>query len=170
LTQPQGRCLSFAEREEIALSRAAGESIRRIAAKLGRSPSTISRELTRNAVPGGYRATTAHAQAYARSGRPKPAKLATNLVLREKVEHDLEKRYSPEQIAGRLRQEFPDNPRMWVSTETIYQSLYVQSRGALRRELARCLRTGRALWSTVTPVAIRSASAAAWSARPTPAR
>jgi len=75
----QGRCLSFAEREEIALGRAAGESIRRIAAKLGRSPSTISRELTRNAVPGGYRATTAHAQAYARAGRPKPAKLATNL-------------------------------------------------------------------------------------------
>jgi len=62
-----------------------------------------------------------------------------------KVEHDLEKRYSPEQIAGRLRQEFPDNPRLWVSTETIYQSIYVQSRGALRRELAKCLRTGRAL-------------------------
>jgi len=138
----QGRCLSFAEREEIALGRAAGESIRRIAAKLGRSPSTISWELTRNAVPGGYRATTAHAQGYARAGRPKPAKLATNLVLREKVEHDLEKRYSPEQIAGRLRQEFPDNPRMWVSTESIYQSIYVQSRGALRRELAKCLRTG----------------------------
>jgi len=138
----QGRCLSFAERDEIPLGRAAGESIRRIAAKLGRSPSTISWELTRNAVPGGYRATTAHAQGYARAGRPKPAKLATNLVLREKVEHDLEKRYSPEQIAGRLRQEFADNPRMWVSTETIYQSIYVQSRGALRRELAKCLRTG----------------------------
>ncbi len=71
--------------------------------------------------------------------------LATNLVLREKVEQDLQKRYSPEQIAGRLRREFPDDAEMWVSTETIYQSLYVQSRGALRRELARCLRTGRAL-------------------------
>jgi len=66
-------------------------------------------------------------------------------VLRKHVEHDLEKRYSPEQIAGRLRLAFPDDPEMWVSTETIYQSLYVQSRGALRRDLARCLRTGRAM-------------------------
>ena len=79
------------------------------------------------------------------AARPKPAKLATNLVLREKVEQYLQKKYSPEQIAGRLRVEFPDDPEMWVSTETIYQSLYVQSRGALRRELTRCLRTGRAL-------------------------
>ena len=76
---------------------------------------------------------------------PKPAKLATNLALRGKVEQYLQKRYSPEQISGRLRVEFPDDPEMWVSTETIYQSLYVQSRGALRRELTRCLRTGRAL-------------------------
>ena len=67
------------------------------------------------------------------------------MLLRGKVEQDLEKKYSPEQIAGRLRVEFPDDPEMWVSTETIYQSLYVQSRGALRRELTRCLRTGRAL-------------------------
>ena len=66
-------------------------------------------------------------------------------MLRKHVEHDLEKRYSPEQIAGRLRLAFPDDPEMWVSTETIYQSLYVQSRGALRRDLARCLRTGRAM-------------------------
>jgi IS30 family transposase len=71
--------------------------------------------------------------------------LATNLALRARVEHDLAKRYSPEQIAGRLRDDHPDNPEMWVSTETIYQSLYVQSRGALRRDLAICLRTGRAL-------------------------
>ena len=142
----KGRCLTFAEREEIALGRAVGESMRSIAARLGRSPATISRELTRNAeAPGRYRATSAHAAAYVRASRPKPAKLATNLVLREKVEHDLEKKYSPEQIAGRLRVEFPDDPEMWVSTETIYQSLYVQSRGALRRELTKCLRTGRAL-------------------------
>ena len=142
----KGRCLTFAEREEIALDRAAGESMRAIAARLGRSPSTISRELSRNAEgTGRYRATSAHAAAYERASRPKPAKLATNLVLREMVEHDLEKRYSPEQIAGRLRVEFPDDPEMWVSTETIYQSLYVQSRGALRRELSACLRTGRAL-------------------------
>ena len=142
----KGRCLSFAEREEIALGRAGGETIRAIAARLGRSPSTVSRELTRNADRSGrYRATTAHALAYARASRPKPAKLATNLVLRAKVEQDLKKRYSPEQIAGRLRHEFPDDAKMRVSTETIYQSLYVQSRGALRRDLARCLRTGRAL-------------------------
>ena len=68
--------------------------------------------------------------AWERAARPKPAKLATNLALRGKVEQYLEKRYSPEQISGRLRVEFPDDPEMWVSTETIYQSLYVQSRGA----------------------------------------
>jgi IS30 family transposase len=142
----KGRCLSFAEPEEIAVGRAAGESLRSIAVRLGRSPSTISRELVLNADRHGcYRARTAHALAYDRASRPKPAKLATNLLLRGKVEQDLEKKYSPEQIAGRLRVEFPDDPEMWVSTETIYQSLYVQSRGALRRELTRCLRTGRAL-------------------------
>jgi IS30 family transposase len=141
-----GRCLSFSEREEIALGRAGGETMRAIGARLGRSPSTISRELERNTGCGGrYRATTAHALAYERASRPKPAKLAVNLVLRAKVEQDLERRYSPQQIAGRLRREFPDDAEMWVSTETIYQSLYVQSRGALRRDLARCLRTGRAL-------------------------
>jgi transposase, IS30 family len=137
--------LSFAEREEIALARARGESIRAIARRLGRSPSTISRELRRNAGRGGYRATTAHALAYERASRPKPAKLATNLVLRQVVQDDLRRRFSPEQIAGRLRRRFPEDPEMWVSTETIYQSLYVQSRGALKRELTRYLRTGRAL-------------------------
>ncbi len=142
----QGRYLSFAEREEIALARAGGQSMRAIAARLGRSPSTISRELSRNAESSGrYRATSAHAAAWERAARPKQAKLATNLALRERVEHDLQKKYSPEQIAGRLRVQFPDDPEMWVSHETIYQSLYVQSRGALRRELTRCLRTGRAL-------------------------
>jgi transposase, IS30 family len=142
----KGRCLSFAEREEIALANASGESIRMIADRIGRSPSTISRELRRNADGrGGYRATTAHGLAWERAARPKPAKLATNATLRAKVEDDLAKRYSPEQIAGRLRVEFSDDPEMWVSTETIYQSLYVQSRGALRRELTACLRTGRAM-------------------------
>jgi IS30 family transposase len=142
----QRRYLSFAEREEIALARAAGESMRSIAKQLGRSPSTISRELGRNVDRAGrYRATAAHAVAYERASRPKPAKLVTNRVLRERVQADLHKRYSPEQIAGRLREDFPDEAEMWVSTETIYQSLYVQSRGALRRELTRCLRTGRAL-------------------------
>jgi IS30 family transposase len=142
----KGRCLTFADREEIALRRAAGASVRSIASLLDRSPATISRELRRNAEPGGgYRASSAHAAAWVRASRPKPAKLASNVVLRAKVERDLEKKYSPEQIAGRLRVEFPDDPEMWVSHETIYQSLYVQTRGALRRELATCLRTGRAL-------------------------
>jgi transposase, IS30 family len=142
----RGRYLSFAEREEIALASARGESMRCIARRLGRSPATISRELRRNADrPGGYRATTAHALAYGRAGRPKPAKLATNLALRAKVQQYLEQRYWPEQISGRLRVEFPDDPEMRVSPETIYQSLYVQSRGALRRDLAKCLRTGRTL-------------------------
>jgi transposase, IS30 family len=143
----QGRCLTFSEREEIALARAGGESMRAIARRLGRSPSTISRELARNAGCSGqpYRATTAHALAYERAGRPKPSKLTTNLALRKKVEQDLQRRYSPEQIAGRLRRQFPADPEMRVSSETIYQSLYVQSRGALRRDLTRSLRTGRAL-------------------------
>jgi transposase, IS30 family len=143
----KGRCLSFSEREEIALGRARCETIRVIARRLGRAPSTVSRELRRNADRrgGGYRATTAHALAYERASRPKPAKLQTKLALRELVQDDLRRRFSPEQIAGRLRRRFPDDPEMWVSTETIYQSLYVQSRGALRRELTRYLRTGRQL-------------------------
>ena len=142
----RGCCLTFAEREEIALGRAAGESMRSIADRFGRSPATMSRELQRNLDRRGrYRATAARALAYGRASRPKPAKLVTNLVLREKVEQDLEKKYSPEQITGRLRREFPDDPEMRVSPETIYQSIYVQSRGALRRDLAVCLRTGRAV-------------------------
>jgi transposase, IS30 family len=91
--------------------------------RLGRSPSTISRELRRNADRRGYRATTAHALAYDRASRPKPAKLASNLALRAIVQDDLKRRFSPEQIAGRLRRRFPDDREMWVSTETIYQSL-----------------------------------------------
>jgi IS30 family transposase len=141
-----GRCLTFTEREEIALGRARGESVRGIARALGRAPSTVSRELSRNLDRRGeYRATTAHALAWQRASRPKPAKLWVNGRLREIVEQLLERRYSPEQIAGRLRVKFPADPEMWVSTETIYQSLYVTSRGALRRELTTCLRTGRKL-------------------------
>jgi IS30 family transposase len=142
----KGRCLTFSEREEIAVARAGGESMRSIARRLGRSPSTISRELRRNGGGAGcYRATSAHALAYERASRPKPSKLAVNLALRKHVERDLQKLYSPEQIVGRLRRKFPENAEMWVSHETIYQSLYVQSRGALRRDLTKCLRTGRAL-------------------------
>jgi IS30 family transposase len=106
----------------------------------------VSRELRRNVDGRGrYRATTAHALAYHRASRPKPARLVQNLELRAKVEADLAKKYSPEQIAGRLKVDFPDRPEMQVSTETIYQSLYVQFRGALKHELTRCLRTGRAV-------------------------
>ena len=142
----KGRCLTFAEREEIALRRVQGQSLRKIGTAVGKSASTISRELRRNNVVGvGYRATSAHALAYERASRPKPAKLHVNIVLRAKVEKDLAKKYSPEQIAGRLRVEFPDREEMWVSPETIYQSLYVQSRGALKRDLTSCLRTGRAV-------------------------
>lgn len=120
--------------------------MRSIARRLGRSPSTISRELSRNADRAGcYRATSSHALAYARASRPKPSKLATNLELCRNVEEDLRRRYSPEQIVGRLRHQFPDDPQMRVSPETLYQSLYVQSRGAMRRDLSKCLRTGRAL-------------------------
>jgi IS30 family transposase len=142
----KGRCLTLTQREEIAVGRARGESIRVIADTIGRSPSTVSRELRRNTDGlGRYRATSAHALAYARASRPKPAKLVTNQVLRDKVEDDLAKKYSPEQIAGRLKVDFPDQPELQVSTETIYQSLYVQSRGALKHQLTRYLRTGRAV-------------------------
>lgn len=141
-----GRYLSLAEREEIALARERRESMRDIATRLGRDVGTISRELRRNAdQQGRYRATSAHARAWQRAARPKPAKLVTNEALRATVERDLGKKYSPEQIAGRLRREYPDDPGMWVSHETIYQALYLQSRGALKRELTKCLRTGRAL-------------------------
>ena len=106
----KGRCLSFTEREEIALGRAAGESLRSIAGRLGRSPSTICRERARNRDPiRGYRATTAHALAYDRASRPKAAKLHSNVALRGRVEQDLEKKYSPEQIGSRLRADFSDN-------------------------------------------------------------
>ena len=125
----KGRCLTFCEREEIGLGRARGESVRGIARRLHRAPSTVSRELSRNADRRGeYRATSAHALAWQRASRPKPAKLWVNQRLREIVERDLARRYSPEQIAGRLRVQFPADPEMWVSTETIYQSLYVTSR------------------------------------------
>lgn len=134
-----GRYLSLDEREEIALGRAAGESVRDIARRLFRNPSTVSRELRRGADrQGRYRARSAHARAYERASRPKPAKLVTNQRLRAMVEADLKRKYSPEQVAGRLCREFPDDPEMWVSHETVYQSLYLQSRGALRRELTKC--------------------------------
>jgi IS30 family transposase len=142
-----GRYLSLAEREEIAAGVAAGEGMRAIAARLGRSPSTVSREIARNSTRGRYRyrAVAAQVRAEQRARRPKPAKLAVNAPLRAWVQGKLEKNWSPEEISRRLELEFPDCPEMRVSHETIYQALYVQGRGALRRELARHLRTGRAL-------------------------
>jgi IS30 family transposase len=139
------RCLSMAEREEISRGVAAGESCREIAARLGRAPSTVSRELARNGGRHRYRAQAADAAAFGRAQRPKAAKLVTEPRLREVVEAKLALRWSPQQIAGWLPLAYPQDPVMRVSHETIYLSLFVQGRGALRRELQRCLRTGRAM-------------------------
>jgi transposase, IS30 family len=141
-----GRYLSLAEREEIALGLAQRKPVRQIARELGRPASTVSREVARNSSGTGlYRATAAQHRAEVRARRPKTAKLAGNDELRCWVQGKLRKRWSPEQISARLAAEFADRPEMRVSHETIYQSLYVQGRGALRRELAESLRTGRAL-------------------------
>ena len=176
-----GRYLSFAEREEIAILRVQEHGVCAIARKLGRAPSTISRELRRNAATRGggleYRATTAQWHADRSLRRPKPAKLAENEILRRYVQERLAgavtapdgvkingpkvawkgrragrrqhrrwaTAWSPEQIAKRLPLDFPADDSMRISHEAIYQALYVQGRGALRRELAACLRTGRAL-------------------------
>jgi len=175
-----GRYLSFAEREELAILRAQGHGVRTIADQLNRAPSTISRELRRNAATRSgaldYRATTAQWHADRSAQRPKPAKLASNPILRDYVQnrlagmiaspdgapigpkvvwkgrravHRQNRRWatawSPEQIGRRLRLDFPEDETMRISHEAIYQALYVQGRGALRRELSACLRTGRAL-------------------------
>src|SRR5215204_4688239 len=139
------RYLSMAEREEISRGVAAGEPSRKVAARLGRAPSTVLRELARNGGRGRYRAQAADAAAFCRAQRPKPAKLFLEPGLRAVVEAKLALRWSPEQIAGWLPLAYPQDPVLRVSHETIYLSLFVQSRGALRRELQRCLRTGRAM-------------------------
>ena len=176
-----GRYLAFAEREEIALWRAQGLGVREVARRLGRSASTVSRELRRNAATRNgnldYLASTAQWHAERAACRPKQAKLAANPALREYVQDRLAgavvapgglaapgpvvpwkgrrhgrrqsrrwaMAWSPQQIAERLRLDFPDDSTMRVSHEAIYQALYVQGRGALKRELTACLRTGRAL-------------------------
>jgi IS30 family transposase len=121
--------------------------VRQIARHLGRAPSTISRELRRNAHPGSgeYRPWAAQRRAARRRARSRQGKLAVNPRLREVVADGLRRRWSPEQISKRLRLQFPEQPEMHVTHETIYQALYVQGRGELRRELAKCLRTGRAV-------------------------
>ncbi|GGU61250.1 hypothetical protein GCM10010178_61890 [Lentzea flava] len=120
-------------------------TIRQIATELGRSPSTISREIRRNRHPGNgqYRPHAAQARADARRPRPKTRKLAADAELHRVVQDHLSRKRSPEQIAAMLRREHPDRPEWHVVHETIYQALYVQGRGELRRELARALRTGR---------------------------
>ena len=182
LTPQTGRYLSFAEREEIAICRASGYSVREIAHHLGRAPSTISRELRRNAATRGgmleYRASVAQWKAECEARRPKTAKSVINDRLRQYVQERLDDAvarpdgtpaaapdatvwkgrrhgrrqdrrwataWSPEQIAGRLPVDFPDDESMRISHEAIYQALFIQGRGALRRELTACLRTGRAL-------------------------
>jgi IS30 family transposase len=136
--------LALAEREEISRGLTAGESYRSIAARLGRAPSTVSREVRANGGPRRYRGWRGEYSRDRRARRPRTAKLARNQPLRRLVEQLLQARWSPQQIAQRLRHDHPDEPEMWVSHETIYQSLFVQSRGALRAELTRYLRTGRA--------------------------
>jgi len=181
LVPVSGRYLSFAEREEIAILHAQQHGVREIARRVGRAPSTVSRELRRNASTRSnalaYRATTAQWHAERRASRPKVAKLAAHDVLREYVQDRLAgviarpdgelvpgpdarwigrrhgrrqdrrwaRAWSPEQISNRLRIDFPDDQGMRISHEAIYQALYVQGRGALKRELVACLRTGRAL-------------------------
>jgi IS30 family transposase len=148
--------LSFVEREEIALGLARGESYRQIAARLGRSHTTVAREVathslhqhavTFNRPEMAYKATCAHRSAMTQRPRRRRAKLAVRGRLRTLVLQWLRVRRSPQQIAARLRVDFPDAPEMWVSHETIYQAIYLQARGNLRAELARqvALRSGRA--------------------------
>ena len=140
-----GRYLSLAEREEVAVGLAQGLGVREIARRLGRAASTVSREVARNSTRGRYRAVAAQLRAEERARRPKPAKLAVCAELRAWVQQKLQEDWSPEQVSAWLRREFPDRAEMRVSHEAIYQALYVQGRGALRRELVRHLRTGRAL-------------------------
>jgi len=198
-----GRYLSFAEREEIALLRAKNYGVRSIAREIGRSPSTVSRELRRNAATRAgkleYRASVAQWKSDLVAQRPKPCKLIENPRVREYVRdrlsgvvrdgngdiagpagsafigrnrpHRSDRRWvrgwSPEQISKRLRADFPDDESMRLSHEAIYQALYIESRGALKRELVLCLRTGRALrvpraraksatWHHVTPDVVLS--------------
>jgi IS30 family transposase len=140
----QGRSLSYAERVTIESGLAQRLSLRAIAAQLDRSPSTVAREVCRNRTPGHrYRAKTAHAKAFANAARPQPSKIEANPALRARIITDLAKKYSPEQIAGRLRRDFPDDPEMRVHHETIYRFIYLQPRGQLKREVSAALRSGR---------------------------
>ena len=140
---PRPGRLSLAEREEISRGLAAGLTYSAIASSLRRAVSTVSREVAAGGGRRRYRAQAGHLRAYEAARRPKPFKLA-NPVLAKKVEAGLRNWWAPTQISARLRNEHPDDPMMRVSHETIYQALFVQGRGELRRELHRCLRSGRA--------------------------
>src|SRR6187397_1412073 len=135
--------LKLEEREEISRGIAAGRSIRRIAQGLGRSPSTISREIRRNGGLQAYRANRADRRAWERALRPKPCRLALHRQLRWRVAQKLALQWSPEQISGWLKQEFPTHQDMRISHEAIYRSLFIQTRGVLKKELTAQLRTAR---------------------------
>ena len=142
---PPGYRLSVREREEIAWYRSSGLGVRVIAARIGRPASTISRELKRNTGPDGrYRVLDAERSARRRARRPKSCKLAEGTALHDLVQADLDRKLSPEQIAHRLPLEHPDEPELRVCHETIYQAVYVQARGGLKREVEQALRRGRA--------------------------
>ena len=138
-----GRTLELGEREEISRGIAAGLAIRAIARCLGRSPSTISREIARNGGKQAYRATRADKKAWERALRPKRCRLACSEQLRWLVAQKLALQWSPQQIAGWLRREYPGDPGMRISHEAIYRSLFIQSRGVLKKELTAHLRTRR---------------------------
>jgi IS30 family transposase len=137
--------LSLSEREELSRSIVAGHSIRAIATALGRSPSTISRELYRNGGREHYRATQADQAAWDRARRPKRCKLVTNPALAHIVARQLRLLWSPQQIAGWLKRTFPDDENYQVSHETIYRTLFIQARGALKKELLQHLRRTRGM-------------------------
>jgi IS30 family transposase len=140
----KGRSLTFQERQAIEAGLSVNETQVSIARRIDRNPGTVSREIKRGRLASGrYSATHGQAVAREHAERPKACKLAPGTALHDRVQADLQLRYSPEQIAGRLRRDFPDDPEMWVHHETIYQALYVQSRGALKRDLTAGLRTGR---------------------------
>ena len=137
--------LTLAEREEISRALAAGDSIQSIAMRLSRAPSTICREIKRNSGPGGYRASQADQLAWDRARRPKACKLVEHQMLARIVADKLQLQWSPQQIAGWLKRKYPGNEGYQVSHETIYRSLFIQARGALKKELLEHLRRTRAM-------------------------
>ena len=139
------RVLSLAEREEISRGIAAGDTVRAIARSLNRAPSTVSQEISRHGGRTRYRASEADLAAWNAARRPKRCLLCQNLPLQRIVAGKLKDDWAPQQIAGWLRDQHPENPELWVSHETIYRSLFVQARGALKKELVGHLRSKRSV-------------------------